>query len=182
MNESADDQSIPSLKLLCTNAILRYVHVSFHGLAKSCTTPQDFANLLDMNRERTKLPNTKGHMPIQLVIMATIPTLSESEYNSRISGRIEGHTRFWKTNQELKFKCDSYVHPELWIEGCFDYNDICDKGCANMCKKINGRTSSRKSELTAKLRHWTIRLDDFANLPFWAEVEVPVEYRQINAK
>ncbi len=76
----------------------------------------------------------------------------------------------------LHFRLDSYVHPEVWVEGVLD---VSSGGYAELTK-VQGRTSDLASDLGASMSNWVLRIDDRKNLPFWAEATVPRRVRALN--
>ncbi len=147
-------------------------------------------DILEMNRERCKEPNTTGRVILSPSLQNYLnwnpnkikcrdSCYTEEEYDGFISGKLMGHTKFTKVSRKKwHIRMDSFVHLAVWFEAGMDSNGtfmlIWDE--VSHTYKLPGRLSgSSCSDLRIVLRGDRIRIDDMTNREAWAECVLPEE-------
>jgi hypothetical protein len=160
-----------SLYVLCQDALSHTLHPSVRELynrREYLITPEEFGRLQELNAIRTAQPNTLGRVA---AARGGSEFLTQFENMCRKTGRLQAFTRFWyEGSKQLRFKCDSFVHPDIRVSGFIP--DIDAHG-------NTGRFGvSGRGRLVAEVRSWTLRINDMNNPLFWVEVDLPPNHRK----
>ena len=149
-------------------------------------------DLQTLNTFRVQEPNTKGRVQTKVQTkqcgasvylsqdQLNVPTslLNSRELMASQTNELLGITQFdFETENCIRFRMDSFVHLEMYVEGQIDT-------ASNQVLICAGRTGARKSKICGRFDTDTrlLRLDDELNLEFWAEVIVPQACKSIKRK
>lgn len=153
----------------CVNVLEKLYHPSLAHMVRNCQTIHDIDRLEELNRARTAAPNTTGKVSVPENCF-TLNTLTQDEIGYRKLGVLRGHTTctYNSSSQSISFRCDSYVHPEIWFEGVLQMG-------SRVSVPISGRLSVWNSSLYAKVLEGGHRVSvkDVLSPDLWAEFDLP---------